>query len=89
LVTVKFIALEVPPSGAGFVTVTGDVPAEAILASPMTAVNCVELMNVAGAATPPNLTVEDASNFVPLIVSVKATPPAATLMGEIEVSVGA
>ena len=46
LMTVKFIALEVPPSGAGLVTVTADVPVEAMLAAGMAAINCVELTNV-------------------------------------------
>ena len=36
---VKLIALEVPPPGAGLVTVTADVPVEAMLAAGMAAVN--------------------------------------------------
>ena len=87
LVTVKSIALEVPP-GAGLVTVTGNVPAEAILEAGMAAVNCVELTNVVVVATPPKFTIEDATKFVPLIVSVKPAPPTATVFGEIEVIVG-
>jgi hypothetical protein len=85
---VKIIALEAPPSGAGLVTVTAGVPVEAMLAAGMAAVNCVELTNVVVGAAPPKLTIEDATKFVPLIVSVKATPPATVLFGEIVVIVG-
>ena len=88
LVMVKFIALEVPPPGAGLVTVTAIVPAEAMLAAGMAAVNCVELRNLVAGADPPKLTIEAATKFVPLIVSVKAAPPAAALFGEIVVIVG-
>jgi hypothetical protein len=85
---VKVIAFEVPPPGAGLVTVTADVPAEAMLEAGMAAVNCMELTNVAVAAAPPKLTIDDATKFVPLIVSVKAAPPAAAVFGEMDVIVG-
>lgn len=85
---VKFIGLEVPPPGAGFVTVTADVPVESMLEAGMAAVNCVELTNVVAGAAPPKLTIEDATKFVPLIVSVKVAPPATALFGEIVVTVG-
>jgi len=85
---VKLIALEVPPPGAGLVTVTAGVPVEAMLAAGMAAVNCVELTKVVAGADPPKLTVEPATKFVPLIVSVKAAPPATVLLGEIAVIVG-
>lgn len=88
LVTVKLIALEVPPSGAGLVTLTPGVPVEAILEAGMAAVNCVELTKVVAAADPPNLTVEAATKFVPVIVSVNAAPPATAMLGEIAVIVG-
>jgi len=42
---------------------------------------------VVGAA-PPKLTIEAATKFVPVIVSVKAVPPATALFGEIAVIVG-
>jgi len=54
----------------------------------MAAVNCVELTKVVAGADPPNLTIEAATKFVPLIVSVKAALPATVLFGEIEVMVG-
>jgi hypothetical protein len=85
---VKFIALEVPPPGAGLVTVTAVVPVEAMLVAGMAAVSCVELMNVVAGAEPPKLTIEPATKFVPLIVSVKAAAPATALFGEILVIVG-
>jgi len=80
--------LEVPPAGAGLVTVTANVPIETMLEAGMAAVNCVELTNVVAATAPPKLTIEDATKFVPLIVSVKAAPPATTLFGEIVKIVG-
>ena len=88
LVTVKFVALEVPLPGAGLVTVTAIVPVEAMLAAAMVAVNCVELTNVVAGADPPKLTIEPATKLPPLIVSVKAAPPATLLVGKIVVIVG-
>ena len=88
LVMVKFIALEVPPPGAGLVTVTASVPVESMLEAGIAAVNCVELTNVVAGADPPKLTIEAATKFVPLIVSVKAALPARLLFGEIVATVG-
>src|SRR5579862_8860441 len=88
LVMVKLIASEVPPPGAGLVTVTAGVPVEAMLAAGMAAVNCVELTKEVERADPPKLTIEAATKFVPLIVSVKAAPPATVLFGEMVVIVG-
>ena len=88
MVVVKFSALEVPPPGAGFVTVTVAAPPEAIAAAGMAAVNCVALTNVVAGAVPLKLTIEAAKKFVPLIVSVKAPPPATALVGEMVEIVG-
>jgi hypothetical protein len=88
LVMVKFTAFEVPPPGAGLVTVTAAVAAEAMAAAGMVAVNCVELTNVVLHAVAPKLTIEAATKFVPLTVSVKATPSAMALFCEIVVIVG-
>ena len=85
---VKFTELEVPPPGAGLVTVTASVPVETTLAAGMAAVNCVELTNVVAGADPPKVTIEAATKFVPLIVSVKAAPPTKAPLGETEVIVG-
>src|SRR5271154_3556843 len=84
----KSIAMEVPPPGAGLLTVTAIVPVEAMLAAGMAAVNCVELTNVVAGADPPKLTIEAATKLVPLIVSVEAAPPATEVFGEIEVIAG-
>ena len=88
LVIVKFIGLEAPPPGAGLVTVTAGVPVEAMLEAGMAAVSCVELTNVVTGADPPKLTIDDATKFVPLIVSVNAAPPTTAVFGEIVVIVG-
>jgi hypothetical protein len=85
---VKVTEFEVPPPGAGLVTVTAAVLAEAMAAAGTAAVNCVALTNVVVPAVPPKLTVEPVTKFVPLIVSVNAAPPAAALLGEIVVIVG-
>ena len=84
----NFSIWKVPPSGAGLVTVTAGLPVEAMLEAGMAAVNCVELTKVVAGADPPKLTIEAATKFVPLIVSVNATPPATAVFGEIEVIVG-
>jgi hypothetical protein len=85
---VKLIGLEMPPPGAGLVTVTAGAPVEATLAAGMTAVNCEEPPNVVATADPPKLTMEAAMKFVPLIVRMKAALPATVLFGEIVVIVG-
>jgi hypothetical protein len=71
------------------VTVTASAPVEAMLEAGMAAVNCVELTKMVAVADPPKLTTEAATKFVPLTVSVKAALPAAVLLGEIVVIVGA
>ena len=85
---VKVDVFELPPPGAGLVTVTAGVPVEAMLAAGMAAVNCVELTKVVAGADPPKLTIEAATKFVPLIVSVKGAPPGTVQFGEIVVIVG-
>jgi hypothetical protein len=88
LVIVKFTAFDVPPPGAGLITVTATMPTEAIAAAGMAAVNWMELANVVARAVPPKLTTEPETKFPPLTISVKAAPPAAALVGEIVVIVG-
>ena len=80
---------DVPPPGAGFVTVTLAVPAVAISAAVIAAVTCVALTNVVVLAAPLNFTTDVDTNPVPFTVRVKAAPPAVALVGEIEDSVGA
>ena len=80
---------DVPPPGAGFVTVTGAVPAAAISAAVIAAVNCVAFTNVVVLAAPLNFTTDVETKPVPFTVRVKAAPPAVALVGAREVSVGA
>ena len=80
---------DVPPPEAAFVTVTLAVPAVAISASVIAAVNCDGLTNVVVLAAPLNFTIDVDTKPVPFTVRVKAAPPAVALVGEIEVSVGA
>ena len=89
MLIVKVIAFEVPPPAPGLVTDTVSVPLEAMEAAGMAAVNCVEFTNVVAGAAPPKLTIEPATKFVPLKVSVKAAPPAKAEFGTIAFTVGA
>src|SRR5579864_316420 len=89
LLMAKFSILDVPPPGVGLATVTDAVPADAIAAAGMAAVNCVELTNVVVGIVPPKLTIEPGIKLAPLMVSVKpAALPATALVGEIAVIVG-
>jgi len=80
---------DVPPPGAGFVTVTVAVPAVAISAAVIAAVNCVAPTNVVVLAAPLNFTTDVDTKPVPLTVRVKAVPPTVVLVGEREVAVAA
>ena len=80
---------DVPPPGAGLVTITVAVPAVAISAAVIAAVNCVAFTNVVVLAAPVNFTTEVDTKPVPFTVRVKAAPPAVALVGEREVAVGA
>ena len=81
-------ALDVPPE-PGLVTVTVAVPAVAISAAAIAAVNCVALTKVVVLAAPLNFTTEVETKPVPFRVRVKAAPPAVAPVGEREVAVGA
>jgi hypothetical protein len=87
-VIVKVSAFDVPPTGAGLTTVTDPVPEEAMSAAVIAAVTCPEFTNVVVRALPFHCAVEFVTKFVPLIVSVKAAPPAVPEDGASEVSVG-
>jgi hypothetical protein len=65
LLTVKDCAAEGPDVGAGFVTVTLNVPAVAISASVIATVNCVALTKVVVRELPLNVTVAPDRNPVP------------------------
>jgi hypothetical protein len=79
---------EVPPPGAGSVTVTLNEPAVAMSAAVMEAVTCVALTNVVVLDVPLNFTTAPETKFVPFTVSVNAAPPAVALDGERVVIVG-
>jgi hypothetical protein len=87
-VIVNVCGLDVPPPGEGVNTVTEAVPAVAMSAAPICAVSCVLLPNVVARWLPFHCTMDELMKFVPVSVSVKAAPPASTLLGEIELSVG-
>ena len=76
LLIVRVWALEVPPPGAGVNTVTEAVPATAMSAAGIAAVNRVEETNVVVRSAPFQSTTELATKPVPLTVSVKPDPPA-------------
>lgn len=86
---VKVTGLEVPPPGAGLVTVTVAGPAVETAVAGIEAVSCVELMKVVGSAVPLKLTTEVLMKPVPFTVNGKAAEPATVLDGESEVIVGA
>jgi hypothetical protein len=88
-VTLKFIELDVPPPGAGFVTVIAGVPTLVMSVAKIAAVNCVALTNVVTRALPPKFTTELEIKFVPLTVNVNAPLPAVAPVGESDVIVGA
>jgi hypothetical protein len=89
LLTVKVDAVEVPPSGAGFVTVTEKEPAAAMLAAGIAAVSDVALTDVVGWAAPLKLTTAPETKFDPVTESVKVPLPAIALVGAIELRIGA
>src|SRR5580704_11128357 len=67
---------EVPPPGAGFVTVTFAVPAVAISLAKIDAVSCIELTNVVTRGLPFQFTLELVMKPPPVTVSVNAAPTA-------------
>lgn len=86
--TVRLTALEMPPAGAGLVTVIGKVPTATTSVLRICAVICVALTKVVTRARPLKLTTELLLKFVPLTVSTNVGSPAVTLGGEIVVIVG-
>jgi hypothetical protein len=88
LLMVKVCPEVVPPPGAAFVTVTETVLPFAMSEAGTAAVSEVALTNVVTSAVPFQFTVEPATKFVPVSVSVNVEPPAVADAGEMEVSVG-
>jgi len=86
---VNVCALDVPPPGAAFTTVTDTVPAVVTRLAGTVAVTWVEETNVVVKLVAPNLITEPETKFVPVTVRVNEALPAATHVGFIEVVVGA
>jgi hypothetical protein len=80
---------EVPPPGAGVITVTAAVPAVATSELRMVAVSVVLETNIVARGLPFQSTVDDEINPVPVSVSVKPGFPAIVEVGEIAERVGA
>jgi hypothetical protein len=89
LFTVNGELADVPPPGAGFVTVTLNVPAVAMSPTVMAAVSCVAFTNVVALAAPLKFTIELETKPVPFTVNENAGPPAVALVGESVAMVGA
>jgi len=79
---------DVPPPGAGLVTVTCPVPTVAMSAAVIAAVNCVALTYVVVRLDPFQFTTDPLMNPVPVTVSVNAPVPAVALVGDSMLIVG-
>ena len=88
LLMVKVRALDVPPPGEGFSTVTEAVPPVAMSLAGTEAVTCVLLTYVVVSPVPFHRTVDPETKFVPVTVRVNAAPPAVAEVGERVVMVG-
>lgn len=88
LLMVKVALAEVPPPGAGLVTVTLTAPGVTTCAAVIAAVSCVALTNVVVDAVPLKLTTDVETKLVPFTVKVNEAAPAVTLGGESVVTVG-
>ena len=71
----KVSALEVPPPGAGLLTITEAVPGLAMSAAVIAACTCIPLRNVVVRFEPFHVTFEVVTNPVPCTVRVKSLPP--------------
>jgi hypothetical protein len=87
-VMLKFVELEVPPPGTGFVTVICAVPIVITSGAKIAAVNCVALTNVVALGAPLKFTTEVFTKFEPFTVNVNALEPATTEDGCSEVIAG-
>ena len=87
-VIVKTIPDDVPPPGAGLVTVTVAVPTMETSPAVMAALNCVVLMKVVTRFDPFHCTCEEGMNPLPLTESVTAPVLLIVETGRMEVSAG-
>ena len=88
LLIVNVAAADVPPPGAGFVTVIETVPAVAISAAVIAAVTCPPLTKVVVRGEPLKFTTDVEIRFVPFTIRENAAPPAVAEFGTNEVIVG-
>ena len=89
LLIASVAAADVPPPGAGFMTVIDAVPAVAISVAKIVAVTCVPLLNVVALGDPLKFTVEVEIKFVPFTINENVAPPAVVALGVSDVIVGA
>jgi hypothetical protein len=87
-VMVNVTALDVPPPGGGFTTVTEAVPGDATSAAVTVAVSCVDETYVVAKAVPFQRTVEPETKLVPFTVMVNDEHPAGYEFGLSDVMVG-
>ena len=87
-VIVKFRAFDVPPPGAGLLTVTLAVPAVAMSLAEIDAVRLVALFRVVVRSDPFHRTVEPETKLDPLTVRAKPGLPARVEFGLIPVMAG-
>ena len=86
---VKDKTFDVPPPGAGVCTAICVVPLDARSLVAIDARSCVALENVVGRAAPFHCTTDEATNPLPLTVSVSGPPPAAVWVGKSDEATGA
>ena len=87
-VIVNLTALEVPPPGAGFATVTSTWPALVISLAAIIVVSCVLLTNVVVCALGPIEITAPGTKLAPFTISLNALLPAAADAGESDISAG-
>ena len=88
LLMANAMLFELPPPGAGDVTVTCAVPATVTSDACNVACNCVALTNVVGRALPFHNTVDDEVNPEPFTVSVVTAVPMVADAGDSVVTAG-
>ena len=86
--TLNDIAVETPPPGVGFVTVTCAVEMAAISAPVMLAVNLLDDVKVVVLSDPFQRTTEAGTNPLPFTVKVNAWPPTIALSGDRDAMAG-
>src|SRR5262245_21128926 len=79
---------ETPPPGAGVITDTRAVPADAMSLALIDAWRTVALTNVVGRSTPFHRTTDEDTKLLPDTVSVNAGPPAMTFAGDTALTTG-